>query len=147
MTTAHLIPDLKLDEGRRLTAYLDTVGVWTIGYGHTSGAHAGLVWTDTQALAALQHDVDVAISILDRQLPWWCSMNDARQDVLANMCFNLGWTKLSGFVNTLAAMKAGRWDEAAAHMLDSKWAKQVGERATRLAEQMRAGVSVPHPGD
>jgi hypothetical protein len=42
------------------------------------------------------------------------------------MCFNLDIDRLKGFVNALALMKVGRYDAAAAEMLDSKWAKQVG---------------------
>jgi lysozyme len=56
------------------------------------------------------------------------------------MAFNLGVPKLIGFRNTLADMEAGRYDEAADGMLASLWAKQVGNRADRLADMMRKGV-------
>jgi hypothetical protein len=56
-----------------------------------------------------------------------------------NMTFNLG-DRLLGFRKALAAVQAGDWSTAAAEMLDSQWAAQVGPRAQRLAEAMRTGV-------
>jgi lysozyme len=64
---------------------------------------------------------------------------DARRGVLVNMAYNLGVTGLLSFKKMLSAYKKGAFVEAAQHMLDSKWAKQVGDRAKRLAEQMRSG--------
>jgi lysozyme len=55
------------------------------------------------------------------------------------MCFNLGVTRLGGFVNTLAAMKRGDYEAAADGMMKSLWASQVGRRAQRLAKMMREG--------
>jgi lysozyme len=86
----------------------------------------------------LANDIrDVEVQ-LDKHLPWWREMNDVRQNVLANMCF-MGIGKLLGFKNTLAFMQAKRYDAAAVGMLDSLWAKQVGQRAVRLATMMRTG--------
>ena len=46
-------------EGKRNAAYLDSVGVWTIGYGHTGpDVHPGLVWTDEQVEAAFAKDLE-----------------------------------------------------------------------------------------
>lgn len=141
--TPHLTDDLKQDEGCRLEAYEDTLGIWTIGYGH---AHVSpkTIWTQAQADAALAEDINHATALLDDHAPWWRSLCDARQDVMVNFCFNMGWGDgrhgLSSFVNTLAAIKAGRFDAAASGLLDSKWAAQVHGRATRLAEQLRTGV-------
>jgi lysozyme len=61
------------------------------------------------------------------------------QEVLANMCFNLGLTGLLGFRQTLALLQAGRYGEAAAEMLRSAWAGQVGARAERLAQKLKEG--------
>lgn len=142
MTTPHLIEDLKRDEGLRLTAYKDTVGVWTVGYGHAHVA-PNTAWSAAQAEAALRDDVRDVFADLDEHLPWWRSLDDLRQDVLANMAFNLGIASLLGFHNTLAAIEAHQWEKAAAGLLASKWAKQVKGRAIRLAEQMRTGVHQP----
>ena len=66
-------------------------------------------------------------------------LDEARQSVLLNMCFNLGIKGLLDFNNTLAFIKAGDWERAANNMLASKWAKQVGMRAIELSELMRKG--------
>lgn len=139
MTTKYLAADITGDEGRVLKAYLDTVGIWTNGVGHAHVA-PGCVWTDKQCDDALAADIAKAETDLDRSLPWWRTLNHARQDVLVNMAFNLGITRLLGFKNTLAAMKAGRFDAAAKGMMASLWARQVGRRAVRLAAQMKTGV-------
>lgn len=141
MTTPYLLADLRRDEGCVLHAYLDTVGVWTIGYGHTGKeVHKGLVWTQAQAEDALASDVARVVQSLDAAIPWWRKLNGPRADVVANMGFNTGLTSLLSFHNTLGAVEEGRWEDAAAGMLRSVWASQVGHRATRLSEQMRTGV-------
>ena len=74
------------------------------------------------------------------ELPWWRKLDEVRQRVLANMCFNLGIDKLLGFQNALAAMAKGVYTTAAAEMQDSLWYGQVGQRAVRLCSAMETGV-------
>jgi lysozyme len=148
VTTPRLITDLRFDEAvggvAVLEAYPDPrsgADPWTIGYGHTGPeVHPGLTWTPEQCEAALSADVARAERSLDSEMSWWRGQDDLRQDVLANMCFNMGAGKLSGFHQTLAAVQARDYETAATEMLDSSWARQVGHRARRLAEQMRTGV-------
>ena len=133
-----LIADLKRDEGLRLKAYKDTVGVWTVGYGHAHVA-PGTVWTQEQAEAALIEDVKKHNAELERAIPWIANLDPVRRRVLQNMAFNLGVKGLLGFKNTLAMVQSGDYAGAARGMLNSLWAKQVKGRAVRLAEQMRTG--------
>jgi hypothetical protein len=49
------------------------------------------------------------------------------------MAFNLGRSRMAGFRKMLAAAKRYDWAECSRQMLDSKWARQVGARADRLA--------------
>lgn len=138
MTTDNLLPDLKRDEGCRLSAYQDTLGIWTVGYGHAHVA-PGTVWTQAQADAQLANDVAHTEASLDVQLPWWRDLDDIRQDVIANMGFNMGVATLCQFRNTLAAVQRHDWQAAHDGMLASLWARQVGNRAVRLADQMLTG--------
>ena len=131
-----LLTQIKQDEGLRLTAYQDTLGNWTIGYGHTP-AQEGEVWTLEQAEAALLDDVDAAANDIDMAFPWAEGMGVIRWSVLVNLCFNMGLEHLQGFHMALAAMQSGDFETAAAQMLNSLWASQVGDRAKRLAQQMR----------
>lgn len=135
MNRAKLIAQLYIDEGRRSRIYTDTVGKITGGVGRNLTDRA---FSEDEIDLMLNNDITLVEQALDRALPWWRQMSDARQNVLANMCF-MGIGTLLTFVNTLKAMKAGRYDDAADGMLDSKWAKQVGQRANRLAEIMRKG--------
>lgn len=69
----------------------------------------------------------------------WLKLSVNRQAALISMAFNLGAVRLSGFVNTLLAVKEGRYNDAAQGMRTSKWAIQVGNRAERLARMMEDG--------
>jgi lysozyme len=142
MTTPALIADLKRDEGRRLTAYADTKGVWTCGYGH-AGVSPGTVWTLAEADAQLDADIARTTRELDLNLPWWRTLDEVRQDALANMAFNLGVGGLLGFRHMLAALETGDYRAASAAMLLSNWAEDppegVGPRALRLAAMIRSG--------
>lgn len=123
--------DLVRDEGLRLKPYRDTVGKLTIGVGRNLD-DVGI--SDAEAGHLLGNDISGVLADLDRALPWWRGLSEARQRALANMCFNLGLTRLQGFKKMLAALEAGDWPAAAREALDSKWARQVGARATRIAE-------------
>lgn len=136
MNIIKLIDQLSIDEGRKPRMYLDTVGKWTIGVGRNLSDRA--LFEDEIDLM-LKNDIKLIEKQLDDNLPWWRQMTEARQNVLANMAFNLGIAGLMGFVNTLTFMRSGRYDAAAAGMMNSKWAKQVGKRAERLAAIMRSG--------
>lgn len=136
MNLAKLIDQLSIDEGRKARLYTCTAGKLTIGVGRNLTDRA--LFEDEIDLM-LKNDIKLCERQLDENLPWWRKMTDARQNVLVNMVFNMGINGVLGFVNTLALMKAGRYDAAAAGMLNSKWAKQVGNRAIRLAAIMRSG--------
>jgi lysozyme len=136
MDAEKLAAQLTLDEGRRPLMYLDTAGKWTGGVGRNLTDRPFL---DNEIDLMLKNDIALVESDLDRRLPWWRQLSEARQNVLANMAFNLGIKKLLGFTQTLELIKAGRYDAAAKEMLDSAWAKQVGARATRLSNIMRKG--------
>lgn len=127
---------LEVDEGKRKRIYIDTLGLVTGGIGRNLTNRA---FSDDEIELMYTNDVKEAETQLDRRLPWWRQMNDARQNVLMNMCFNMGIDRLLGFTKTLELMKAGRYDASASEMLNSKWAVQVGDRAGRLADVMRKG--------
>lgn len=143
---ATLKTELRRDEGVRYVPYKDTSNPPndTVGCGHNLNAKplpAGWKYplNDVQVDALLDDDLEDVFHDLDRFLPWWTDLSDVRQRVLANMCFNLGITKLLGFRNTLVYMRQGKNGQAADGMLASAWASQVKGRAQRLAAMMRTG--------
>lgn len=132
---------LALEEGRRNIAYQDTRGVWTIGIGHTGPEVVpGLVWSDEMVDSVFLQDAQDHASQVTASLPWVSDLDPARQVVLYQMGFQLGIAGLLKFTNTLAAVRQGRYSDAARGMLASLWAKQTPARARRLARQMETGV-------
>lgn len=127
---------LPIDEGTRKKPYRDTVGKLTIGVGRNLD-DVGLN-ADEIALM-LENDIAEAERTARTLVPSFDDLSDARKAVVINMAFNLGMTKLAKFVNTLRAIDEGRFGAAADGMLNSLWARQVGDRAQRLAKQMRDG--------
>lgn len=79
---------LLLREGKRNMAYQDTVGVWTIGVGHTGPeVHAGLVWTDEQVDEAFAQDLarfEAAVDAVHHALV------EYQYDALVSFSFNVG---------------------------------------------------------
>ena len=143
--------ELTRDEGVSFAVYVDTTGNPTVGIGHNlnAGPLPGQTYPMTQAQvdALFAKDVAGTVAKLDAYLPWWRTLDDVRQRVLINMCFNLGigrpgaGTGLLGFPNTLALIKSGDYSSAASAMLKSLWARQVGARANRLAAMMETGTA------
>lgn len=148
MNIAKIADQLKRHEGVRLAVYDDATGK-PIHAGDTLKGHptigVGRLLTDARGLNTaeiemlLANDIDVVIDELNREIPWWNDMNEARQAVMINLCFNLGWPRLSGFKNMLAACEKGLYEKAADEMQDSNWYDQVGLRGVELVNQMRTG--------
>lgn len=137
---------LILHEGIRFKPYRDSVGKLTIGIGRNLD-DKGI--TREEALYLFENDVKEKTAELDRYLPWWRKLDEVRQRVLLDMCFNMGIGDerrgLRSFKNTLSAIEDGLYEEAADLMLKSKWAKQVKGRARRLARMMRTGKDFDAP--
>lgn len=135
-------------EGLRLNAYLDTAKppVLTIGVGHNCKtspvpgvSKVGDSITMQQAMELFDKDITQHNAAALKAIPWIEDLNPPRQAVLYNMAFNLGITGLLGFKNTLGMIREEKYSSAAAGMMNSKWATQVGRRARTLSDQMETG--------
>jgi lysozyme len=127
---------LKRHEGLRTKVYACPAGFLTIGYGRNLEAR-GI--TREEADFLLTSDIRAFREEVRRALPWSADLDPVRRDVLVDMAFNLGVAGLLGFKQFLLALQASDYLAAAAHMLHSRWAEQVGARARELAEMIRAG--------
>lgn len=127
-------------EGRVHHAYEDSLGYLTIGVGHLIDRRKGGKLPDPIVDILLEHDIQEHKKDMLAALPWANDLDEVRQAVLVDMAFNLGVNGLLGFKNTLESVRTGQYTKAAGQMLQSKWAKQVGSRATRLAMMMETGV-------
>jgi len=134
-----LVTQLRRDEGEVLHAYEDHLGFLTIGIGRLIDKRKGGGISSEEAAYLLNNDIDTRIKALERALPWFSRLDDARKGVLVNMAFQLGVDGLLAFKNTLKEVEAGNYSKASEMMLMSKWATQTPERAQRLAKQMRTG--------
>jgi len=146
MNKEKLIEELIIDEGCIDKIYADHLGFLTLGVGHLIldtdkefKLSLGTPVSEERIKECLYNDIDIVCAELDRNMPWWNELDETRQRVLANMCFNLGCPRLKNFKNFLAALEAGDFETAGEEMMDSKWATQVGNRAVRLQEKMLHG--------
>ena len=136
MRQINIVEQLIADEGLRLKPYKCTSGKTTIGVGRNLD-DKGI--SKDEAIALLTNDIKECMDELDKRIPWWINLTHNRRVVLINMCFNLGISGLMKFKNTLNHIRNHDYAKASVSMLDSKWAKQVKNRAVRLAIIMREG--------
>jgi lysozyme len=141
---------LKLHEGIRDQIYLCSAGKCTIGVGHNLDANGTKAersyFAENKASEAqiekwLSEDIKTVTSGLDRTFGkerWFQELSPNRKMVMIDMGFNIGLDKLMDFEKCLSRMKASDFQGAAAEMLKSSWANQVGSRANRLADIMRS---------
>lgn len=135
MNRERLHESLRIHEGIVLKPYTCPAGYLTIGFG--KNLDNGI--TVKQAYLLLEDDIETAQKELDRCFPGWTQHDDARQNVMIEMMFNLGAPRLQQFLKMWAAIERHDYKAASDEMLSSKWAKQVGVRAVTLASQMRDG--------
>ncbi|MCG7904624.1 MAG: lysozyme [Candidatus Thiodiazotropha weberae] len=137
-----LMTQLMRDEGAvkengRHIVYTDSVGIHTLAYGRNIEEY-GL--NEEEALMLLRNDITRVIDDLADRLPWFNQLDEVRREVFINMAFNLGITRFMGFKRMLDAAEIGDYEMVPVEMMDSKWARQVGPRAERLARQWATGV-------
>lgn len=125
---------IKKCEGLKLETYVDTTGHLTVGWGRN--LENGIRVDEAELM--FQNDLKQTIQELDK-CDWFGNLPTGIQQALINMNFNLGITKLSGFKKMIAALIDKNWTAAASEALDSRWAKQVGDRAKDIALIIREG--------
>ena len=144
-------------EGMVLTVYEDSLGIETIGIGrnlkdrgitpeeleYMDIPNMAIVYTNGISEADAKYLATNDIKIVEKELckakPCVYGLDAARQLILMDMAFNMGVPRLCKFKNMWAAVEAGDFDTASVEMLDSRWARQVKSRATKLAEAMKTG--------
>ena len=146
MDEEKLMKELIADEGYVYEIYNDHLGYPTFGVGHLItekdeeyGKPLGTPVSEDRIMECLNNDIKIVCDELDMKEPWWRNLSDNRQRDLANMCFNLGHPRLSGFKKFIGAMQVSDWEKAAIEMMDSKWSSQVGDRAVRLRDRVLRG--------
>lgn len=137
MNKNRFIKQMRFHEGVRNKVYKDHLGIETIGVGRNL-VDRGL--SDEEVDYLLSNDITIVENELDNGLSWWRDLDEVRQRALADLAFNMGLPRLHGFVKMLSALQRRDYHAAADELLDSKYAKQVGERSNRVAEMIRTGA-------
>ena len=138
---------LKIDEGVEYEIYNDHLGYATFGVGHLvlesdpeHGQPVGTGVTEERVKECFEADLDLAIGECEQLYGKgnFGDLPDEVQQILVNMMFNMGRTRLSKFKNFNSAIEAGDWKRAAVEGRDSLWYRQVTNRAERLMTRMEA---------
>ena len=147
MNLALLAAQLKKDEGVKLVTYSDPVGLLTVGVGHLVLPQDQLVLGQAITAATCQQwldaDIEQAVVTCYRLWPDFDTLPEDVQQILANMAFQLGQTRLGKFVMLRQAIAQRDWAAAARAMRESLWYAQSGNRSKRLTTQMVA-QGAPH---
>jgi len=134
---------LKVDEGVVYEIYNDHLGYPTFGIGHlvleTDAEHGQAVGTpvsEDRVDECFEKDVETVISDCKKLHEGWDGYPEEVKQIIANMMFNMGLTRLSKFKKHNAALFAGDWKTAAVEGRDSRWYQQVTNRAERLMTRL-----------
>jgi lysozyme len=136
--------ELKRDEGVKNEVYLDHLGLPTCGIGHLItewdteyNAEVGTPVSEERVNELFEKDLATTIDECRLIYNDFDVLPVKVQHIVANMMFNMGRPRLSRFHKMKKAVDNRDWFEAAYEMTDSKWYKQVPNRAMRLVQEMK----------
>ena len=145
MDVDKLRKQLEIDEGVVHEIYLDHLGYATFGIGHLvrdtdpeNGWEVGTAVSESRCIEAFESDIETVLSDCNKLYSDFEDLPEEAQLIIANMMFNLGYPRLSAFKGMKRGVDSRNWDAAADEMVDSRWYKQVTNRANRLVERMRS---------
>ena len=144
MDIEKLKEELTKDEGCKYALYNDHLGYKTFGIGHLVTKHdeeyemeIGTPVSEQRVNDCFLDDIEKVIDDCTILYDNFYELPEEVQLIIANMMFNLGRPRLTNFVRMRKAINDGDYKEAAKQMQDSRWYKQVTNRAERLCERMR----------
>ena len=145
MNIDELREEIQNDEGRVNSIYLDHLNLPTVGIGHLIkesdpeyGLPVGTVVDDERVNELFDQDIKVTLSECEQLYGNFNDLPEEVQKILANMMFNLGRPRLSKFRKLCKAVADRDWQECSVQMEDSRWHKQVTNRANRLISRMKS---------
>ena len=145
MNLEQLREQLEIDEGVKYEVYNDHLGYATFGVGHLvlesdeeHGAALGTPVSESRVIEAFEQDCENVLRDCDILYEDFDSLPEEAQQVIANMMYNMGRTRLSKFKGMKRGVDSRDRNAAADEMVDSRWYRQVTKRADRLVERIRA---------
>ena len=143
MSVSQLHLMLRRHEGEQAHAYLCPAGYLTIGIGRNIDPDGGLGLSRDEIAMLLNNDLARCRTELQGSFDWFDALEPTRQDALLDLLFNLGLPRFQTFRKMIAALARQDYTTAAAELLNSKYARQVGDRAEELALMLRTGQYRP----
>ena len=147
MDIVKLRKELEADEGCEYKIYKDHLGYPTFGIGHLVTARdKEYGWSvdtavdESRVIEAFESDIETVISDCNMLYNDFEDLPEEAQRIIANMMFNMGYTRLSKFKGMKRGVDARDWASAANEMIDSVWYRQVTNRADRLVARMRSQI-------
>ena len=145
MNLESLRRQLEIDEGVKYEIYNDHLGYATFGVGHLVletdpeyGRPVGTTVSESRVVEVFKLDCESVLIDCNILYEDFADLPEEAQQIIANMMFNMGRTRLSKFKGMKRGVDARDWNAAADEMVDSAWYRQVTNRADRLVERMRA---------
>ena len=145
MNLRKLRAQLAIDEGIKYEVYNDHLGYATFGIGHLVlesdpeyGQEVGTPVNESRVIDVFEQDMQSVLRDCNILYTDFHYLPEEAQQIIANMMFNMGRTRLSKFRGMKRGVDARDWDAAADEMVDSAWYRQVTNRAERLVKRMRA---------
>ena len=130
----NLIKQIKKHEGFSSTVYQCTEGYDTIGYGF---AVKDLYLSKEICNKILKQKISELKLKISQKFDWFTDSPDQVQDVVINMCYQLGINGFSKFKKTIYYLETEQYEEASEEMLDSLWARQTPNRAKELSDEIK----------
>ena len=122
-------------EGLRLMPYRCTSDKLTIGVGRNLDDR-GI--SEETAMQMLDEDINIVLGELQKAVPGVSDFDEIIQESLVDLAFNMGTPTLLKIKATLAALKGQHLCIASRELLDSRYARQVGQRAQTIADNIRS---------
>jgi len=136
--------ELKEDEGVKYEIYLDHLSLPTTGIGHLiqesdpeHGLPVGTEIGEERIYELFDQDIEITIDECRKLYYDFDELPEEAQRIIANMMFNMGRPRLSRFHKMKRAVDNREWQKASNEMMDSKWYRQVPNRADRLVQRMK----------
>ena len=136
--------ELKTDEGVKYEVYLDHLGLPTCGIGHLikdtdpeQGLEVGTAISEERVNELFDEDIQVTLQECRYLYQDFDDLPEEAQRIIANMMFNLGRPRLSRFLKMKQHVDNRDFISASEEMKNSKWYRQVTNRAERLCQRMK----------
>ena len=143
MDISKLKDQLIIDEGVKYETYLDHLSLKTCGIGHLCredepeyDLELGAEISEERVTELFEQDIQTVIQDCKKVYDDWDKLPEEVKQIIANMMFNLGRPRYSKFRKHIQAVMDGKWQESANQMRDSRWYRQVTNRAERLCKRM-----------